>query len=110
MEVAVVGIGIEVGDSRGEFDGREETLPLLGSNLLARARQGFGRGWRIVGGGSSAQIPRQGRGAVVWCVEHAIDGAVTSLPGKSGNLRVLWLTRTGTQDMVVSAAVVIYDC
>lgn len=54
MEVAVVGVGIEVGDSRGEFDGREETSSVLGADLLARAQQSLGRGGRILGDGGGA--------------------------------------------------------
>lgn len=35
MEVAIVGVGIEVGDAAREFDGREDAASLLGASLLA---------------------------------------------------------------------------
>lgn len=47
MEVAVVALGVEVGDARGELDGREDAAALLGADLLAGGRKRFGR-WRSV--------------------------------------------------------------
>ncbi len=41
IEVAMVGVRIEVGDARGEFGGQEETSSLFGADLLACARQGW---------------------------------------------------------------------
>lgn len=47
MEVAVVALGVEVGDARGELDGREDAAALLGADLLAGGRKRFRR-WRSV--------------------------------------------------------------
>ncbi len=58
MEVAIVGVGIEVGDARGEFGGREETSSLFGADLLACARQGLGRGRGVFGDGRRATAAR----------------------------------------------------
>lgn len=35
MEVAIVRVGVEVGDAARELDGREDTSSLLGASLLA---------------------------------------------------------------------------
>jgi hypothetical protein len=48
MEVAVVAGGVEVGDARGEFDGREDAMALLGADELAGGGEGFGRGGSVV--------------------------------------------------------------
>lgn len=42
MEIAVVGLGVEVGDSGGKLDSGKETSSLLGANLLSCTRQSFG--------------------------------------------------------------------
>lgn len=47
MEVAIVALGVEVRDARGELDGGEDAATLLGANLLAGGRERFGR-WRSV--------------------------------------------------------------
>lgn len=52
MEVAVVAVGVEVGDAVGELDGREEATALLGADLLAGRREGDD-GRRRVGGNRS---------------------------------------------------------
>lgn len=54
MEVAVVGLGVEVRDAAGEVDGWEDATFLLGAGLFAGGGQGLdGRG-RIFGDGSRA--------------------------------------------------------
>lgn len=49
MEVAVVGVGVEVRDTARKLDGREDATALLGADLLACAREGLGR-WESIGG------------------------------------------------------------
>lgn len=43
MEVTIIALGIEVGDARGELDGREDAAALFGTNLLARRGKRFCR-------------------------------------------------------------------
>lgn len=54
MEVAVVGVRVEVGDAAGEFDRGEDSAALFGASLLSRGGHGLDGGESIGGNGCRA--------------------------------------------------------
>lgn len=52
MEVAVIGLGVKVGNAARELNGREDASALLGTRLLTGGREVFDGGGRILGNGS----------------------------------------------------------